>query len=75
MAQRTAFGQTVEFFRQIFGVIADPLQRLRCEKDVEIFLTSRTVWFGQMAMKQANGTIGRLPDPIVKRFARRTRRA
>ena len=52
MAQRAAFGQAVEFFRQIFGVITNALQRLGGEKDVEILLARRTIGLGQMSVKQ-----------------------
>ena len=46
VAQRAAFGQAVEFFRQILGVIADALERLGGEKDVEILLAARAIRFG-----------------------------
>jgi len=50
--QRAALRQTAKFFRQILGVIADPLQRLRREKNVEILLAAWTIRFGQMPVKQ-----------------------
>ena len=52
MPQRAALRQTAKFFRQILGVIADPLQRLRREKNVEILLAAWTIRFGQMPVKQ-----------------------
>jgi hypothetical protein len=50
--QRTAFRQTVEFLRKIFGVIADALERLGGEQDVEILLSAWSVGLGQMSVKQ-----------------------
>lgn len=52
VAQRAAFGQAVEFFRQILGMVADALQRLGGEKDVEILLAGRAVGLGQVSLKQ-----------------------
>ena len=52
VAQRPAFGQSVELFGQILGMITDALQRLRREQDVEILLARRTVRLGQMPVKQ-----------------------
>src|ERR1039458_556356 len=50
--QRSAFGQSVDLLCQILGVIADALQRLGGEQDVEILRAGRSVRRGQVPVKQ-----------------------
>ena len=46
VAQRAAFGQAVDLLREILRMIADALQRLGGEKDIEICLPGWTVRLG-----------------------------